>query len=205
MNIAIIEGRLTNDVELKYFQSGNNTAFTRFSVAVNRDYKDKDGNYPTDFLNVEAFGKLAEACANFTGKGLRVVVTGSIQTDKFQDQNGQNKTYWKIRAEKVKFIDFKNSKQQQADPQQGYVVPQGQQYGQAPQQGYVPNANPQVGGYATPQQVGFNNPQQAQGNMQYGQVPQQGYGNPQPAPNGFNPNAGGWVPMEDIDSDSVPF
>lgn len=114
MNQVIISGRLTKDVETKYTQQG--MAVARFTVALDRG-KDKNGqDRGADFPSVVAFGKTAENLEKFSGKGLRVAVTGHLQTGNFE-KDGQKHYTTDVIADRVEFIDWKNSQQgsQQAD------------------------------------------------------------------------------------------
>ena len=104
INNVTLVGRLTRDVELRYLQ-GKGTAVASFTVAVDRDYKDKDGNTPTDFLPIEVMGKPAEFAANYLGKGRLVGVIGSVRVDKYKDKDGNNKSYTKIAARQVQALD----------------------------------------------------------------------------------------------------
>jgi len=85
LNNVSLNGRITRDLELKY--SGAGTAILNFSIAVERDFKDKNGERKTDFINVTAFGKTAETISNFFNKGDGIVVTGRIQTSTYKDNN----------------------------------------------------------------------------------------------------------------------
>lgn len=88
MNKVMLMGRLTRDVEMRE----GNTAVARFSVAVNRRFKNAEGNYDADFINCVAFGKTAEFISKFFGKGSMIAVVGRIQTGSYTNQEG-NKVY----------------------------------------------------------------------------------------------------------------
>lgn len=116
MNNAIIMGRLTKDPELRYLQGANSSAVARFTVAVDkqlsREKKQEmeSRNQPTaDFINVVAWGRLAENVAKFTQKGKRVLVNGRIQTGSYQAQDGSRRYTTEIVANNVEFIDWKDS------------------------------------------------------------------------------------------------
>jgi len=118
MNNISLVGRLTRDPELKYFQSG--TAKLTFSIAVDRDYKTKDGNKITDFIPVEALGKSAETWSNYLGKGRLVGIQGSMYVDRYTDESGNNKTFAKVFAKNVEFLDYgkdKTNNEPQYEPQ----------------------------------------------------------------------------------------
>lgn len=111
LNMVQIIGRLGRDVDLKYSQSG--TAVANISVATNESYTDKDGSKVdrTEWHRVVAYGKTAENCANFLAKGSLVYVEGSLQTRKWQDQQGQDRYTTEIKAQRVQFLDRKGDGQ----------------------------------------------------------------------------------------------
>lgn len=112
MNQVICMGRVTKDIELRNTQSGMATA--KFSIAIDRG-KDKEGNSRgADFPNCVAFGKTAESLAKFTGKGLRVAVIGRIQTGSYEKE-GQKVYTTDIMVDRVKFIDWKEKDEQNAN------------------------------------------------------------------------------------------
>lgn len=91
LNMVQIIARLGRDVDLKYSQSG--TAVANISVATDESYTDRNGTKVdrTEWHRVVAYGKTAENCANFLAKGSLVYVEGSLQTRKWQDQQGQDR------------------------------------------------------------------------------------------------------------------
>lgn len=114
MNNLILIGRLTKDVELRYIP-GSGTAVANFTIAVDRDYKKKDGSTETDFIPVEVMGKPAEFCANYLGKGRLVAINGSMRVDSYQTQEGERRTFTKCAAKNVQALDkAKNDNQGQS-------------------------------------------------------------------------------------------
>ena len=91
MNVAMIIGRLVADPELRYIPSTGKAVAT-FSVAVDRPYSGKDGQKQTDFFNIVVWGKTAENCANFIGKGRLVAIRGMIQNRSYEDIMGPRST-----------------------------------------------------------------------------------------------------------------
>src|SRR5690606_37931830 len=87
MNVFNGIGRLTKDVDMKYTPNG--TAVARFTIAINRPFKNKNGNYEADFINCVAFGKRAGTIAQYARKGHRIGVTGSIMTGSYENNQGQ--------------------------------------------------------------------------------------------------------------------
>lgn len=105
MNSVNLIGRLTENPEMRQTQSG--TAVVNFSIAVQRDYKDQNGEYPTDFIQIQAWRHTAEFVCKYFVKGARVGVTGQIQTSKFKDRDGNNRTSVYVVASAVDFADAK--------------------------------------------------------------------------------------------------
>ena len=91
MNKTILMGRLTKDPEVKYLQNENSTAMARYTLAVDRRYR-KDGKAETDFISCVTFGKNAEFARKYLKKGLKILVSGRIQTGSYVNQEG-NKVY----------------------------------------------------------------------------------------------------------------
>ena len=87
LNCVCLCGRLTRDIELRYTQAGK--AVGSFSLAVNRNFKNKDGEYEADFINCTIWGKSAENLANFVKKGSPINVTGHLNTRNYQNRQGQ--------------------------------------------------------------------------------------------------------------------
>lgn len=106
MNKANILGRLTKDPELRYTQTG--LANATFTLAVNRNFKNADGNYEADFIPVVVWRGLAEMLANNLKKGSRVCVSGRIQTRSYDDNNGNKRYVTEIVAEDATVIDWAN-------------------------------------------------------------------------------------------------
>jgi len=108
VNKAMILGRLGKDPELKYTHDG--VAMTTFNVATNSWYTNKNGEKvtETEWHRIVAFQRLAENCVNFLKKGSLVFVEGSLQTKKWQDQNGNDRSVTSIRANHVTFLSKKS-------------------------------------------------------------------------------------------------
>lgn len=105
LNKVMIIGRLGRDPELRYTQSGSPVA--TLNVATDESYTDRDGNKVerTEWHRVSVFQRAAENCANFLAKGSLVYVEGSLQTRKWQDQQGQDRYTTEIKAQRVQFLD----------------------------------------------------------------------------------------------------
>ena len=105
MNKVELVGRLTAKPELRY--TGSNMAYARFSVAITRAFANAQGERGTDFINVVVWGKQAENVANYLDKGRLVGVEGSIQTGSYTDKDGNKRTSFDVRADRVEFLSSK--------------------------------------------------------------------------------------------------
>lgn len=103
MNQVVIVGRLVRDSELKYLQ-GNGTAALSFSVAVDRDYKKKDGTKETDFINMQIMGTRAEKLAEYLTKGKLIATSGSLRVNNYKDKEGNNRSFTFINVKDLEFI-----------------------------------------------------------------------------------------------------
>lgn len=104
MNKVVLIGRLTKDPELK-FTPGEGKAVCRFSLAVNRNFKNKDNKTEADFIPIVTWGKTAELVANYLSKGRNIGVSGRIQTRSYDDKDGTKRYITEIVAEEVQFLD----------------------------------------------------------------------------------------------------
>ena len=111
MNNVVLVGRLTRDVELKYIQ-GSGTAVANFAIAVDREFTGKDGKKEVDFIDIQVWGKSAENCCNYIGKGSLVAIQGAIRVDSYQDQDGNNRKITRVNANRVQFLDSKKDKKE---------------------------------------------------------------------------------------------
>jgi single-strand DNA-binding protein len=107
MNKVCLIGRLTTKPELRY--TTTNIATTRFSVAINRQFKDTDGERKADFIPVQCWRKQAENVCNYLNKGSLVSIEGRIQTEKYMDKDGNNHYAWVVVADNVTFLESKNA------------------------------------------------------------------------------------------------
>lgn len=103
LNKVILIGRLTRDPELRYTQTGIPVA--NFSIAVDRRFTGQGGERETDFIDIVAWRKLAELCANHLGKGRLVAVDGSLQSRSYETNDGQKRKAWEVVADNVDFLD----------------------------------------------------------------------------------------------------
>ena len=109
MNKVQLVGRLTRDPEIRYSQGENATATARFSVAVNRRFKNAEGNYDADFINCVAFGKSAEFVEKYFKKGMAIGLTGRIQTGSYTNKDGQKVYTTDVVVEETEFVESKGT------------------------------------------------------------------------------------------------
>ena len=106
LNRIILMGRLTRDPELRHTQTG--TAVASFSLAVDRDFKDKQtGERSTDFIDVVAWRQTGEFVSRYFTKGRMAVVEGRLQSRKYTDRDGNSRTAFEVVADNVYFGDSK--------------------------------------------------------------------------------------------------
>ena len=107
MNKVILIGRLTRDPELRTIASGNAT--TSFTVAVNRNFTNQNGEREADFINCVAWRKQAENVAKYCTKGSQVAVEGRIQTRSYDAQDGTKRYVTEVVADNVTFLGSRAS------------------------------------------------------------------------------------------------
>ena len=105
MNSVILIGRLTRKPELRYSNSGNQTAIARFSLAVDRPFS-RDQEKGADFINIVVFGKQAENCEKFLAKGRLVGVQGRLQTGSYTNKDGATVYTTDVVADRVEFLEW---------------------------------------------------------------------------------------------------
>lgn len=112
MNKVILIGRLTADPELSFTPAGK--AYSNFCIAVNRDFKNEDGERSADFINISVWGKLAENVAKYMAKGRQIAVVGRLQIDRVQGEAGKKDVwYTKVIASNIEFLGSGNTKKQE--------------------------------------------------------------------------------------------
>ena len=107
INNVVLTGRLTKDVDLRY--TSNGTAVASFTIAVDRKFKNAQGERETDFINCVMWRKSAENFANFTRKGSLVGIEGSIQTRNYEGNDGKRVYVTEINAENFTLLESRNS------------------------------------------------------------------------------------------------
>jgi len=107
LNRVVLIGRLTKDPELRYTPNG--VAVTNFTLAVERNFKNAQGEKETDFFACVVYKQLAELCANYLAKGKLASVDGRIQIRTYNDKDGQKHWVTEIIGENVQFLSPKDS------------------------------------------------------------------------------------------------
>lgn len=113
-------GRLTRDVETRYTQGDNPLAVARYTLAVNRRFK-RDGEQEADFINCVAFGKAGEFAEKYFRKGLKVVISGRIQTGSYTNKDGIKVYTTDVVIEEQDFAESKNASSNTQEPPAGSV------------------------------------------------------------------------------------
>ncbi|MBI2874231.1 MAG: single-stranded DNA-binding protein [Firmicutes bacterium] len=114
LNKVILIGRLTRDPELRYTPN-NGIPVVNFTLAVDRSFTNQQGGRETDFINIVAWRKLAETCAQYLGKGRLVAVTGSLQVRNYETQDGQKRQAAEVVADVVRFLERPKDQQSSGD------------------------------------------------------------------------------------------
>ena len=107
MNKVFLIGRLTRDPELRY--TGSNTPVATFSIAINRNFTNSQGEREADFINIVVWRKQAENVKNYLQQGSQVAIDGRIQTRNYEDKEGQKRYVTEVVADNVEFLGSKNS------------------------------------------------------------------------------------------------
>jgi single-strand DNA-binding protein len=105
LNRVVLVGRLTKDPELKYTPNG--VAVANFTLAVNRPFKNAQGENEADFINIVVWRKPAENVANYLKKGSLCGVDGRLQTRSYENNQGQRVYVTEVMAESVQFLEPK--------------------------------------------------------------------------------------------------
>ena len=103
INRVVLVGRITRDPETQ--QTNTGIPYVRFTVAVNRPFKDQNGERPAEFINCIAWRAQAEFLQKFVKKGNQLAIEGRIQTNTYQDANGNNRQAFDILVESVSNLE----------------------------------------------------------------------------------------------------
>lgn len=119
MNKITLIGRLTKDPEFKILESGNKVS--RFTLAVNRNYKNKNGEVDADFFDVTAWNSKAELISKYVKKGHLLGMSGRVEINKFEQEDGSKKYYTQIILDELDLLE-KKPKEEIPLPSEPYTV-----------------------------------------------------------------------------------
>lgn len=108
MNKVILIGRVVRDAEIRYSQGTNTTCIARYTLAVDRKFK-QEGQPTADFINCIAFGKLGEFAEKYLHKGIKIAVTGRIQTGSYKNKDGNTVYTTDVVVEEQEFCESRSS------------------------------------------------------------------------------------------------
>lgn len=123
INNVTLTGRITKDLEKK--ETGKGTSVVNFSLAVDRRFKNANGEHDADFISIQAWGLTADLLCKYCGKGSLIGIEGRIQTRNYENNQGQRVYVTEVVAENVTFLDSKKSSNQ--SQQGGYQQSNGYQ------------------------------------------------------------------------------
>lgn len=107
MNKIILIGRMTKDIEIRYTQ--NQKEVGSFDLAVNRNYKNANGEYDTDFFKCIAWGNLAKTIHTYTSKGSQIAIEGRVENRTYQANDGTNRYVTEVVVEGMQLLDSKKN------------------------------------------------------------------------------------------------
>lgn len=128
MNKVLLVGRLTRDPEIRTLTSGS--AVANFSIAVNRNFRNREGNVEADFINIVVYGRQVENIQKYVFKGNMVGIEGRMQTRSYDAQDGSKRYVTEVIADNVEFLSSKNSNS--SEPVNAYVDTTSSVYMDAP-------------------------------------------------------------------------
>lgn len=108
MNTIVIMGRATKDAEIKYSNGENQVAYGNYTLAVDRPYR-KDKDTETDFIMCKVVGRSAEFAEKYITKGIKMVVRGRMQIDRYEDADGNKSSIAYVQVEQQEFAESKKS------------------------------------------------------------------------------------------------
>lgn len=115
MNKVILMGRLARDPEVRYTQGDKPTAVARYTLAVNRTYK-RQGEPDADFINCVAFGHAGEFAEKYFKQGIRIIISGRIQTGSYTNRDGAKVYFTNIIVDSQEFAESKSSGRPEETP-----------------------------------------------------------------------------------------
>lgn len=121
MNKVILMGRLTRDPEVRYSAGENATAVARYTLAVDRRFR-RDGEATADFIQCVAFGRSAEFAEKYLRQGIKIAVTGRIQTGSYTNRDGVKVYTTDVVVEEQEFAESKNASASSGAFEGGYTA-----------------------------------------------------------------------------------
>ena len=152
-NKAFLVGRMTAEADVKFFnsQNGDQVSVANFTIAVNRNFKNQDGEYDADFIRCQARGRQADNIAKWTKKGSKIAVVGSIRTRSYDNQQGQRVYITEVDVSEIEYLDQREHSDQNQQPTNGYEQggqqPGGHQRGNQQQPNFSRQQNYQQGSF----------------------------------------------------------
>ena len=119
INNVVLVGRTTREIELKY--TSNDLAYANFTLAVNRNFKNQNGERETDFINIVIWRQQAENLANWAKKGTLLGITGRIQTRNYENQQGQRVYVTEVVADNFQILEKREAQANTQKPAQQEV------------------------------------------------------------------------------------
>lgn len=116
MNKTILTGRLTAEPDVKYTAGQEPRAIAMYNLAVQRDFKNKDGNYGADFIRCKAFGKRGEFAEKYLHKGMKILVEGRLQSGSYEN-DGQTHYTTDLIVDRHEFCESRKDSQPQGQSQ----------------------------------------------------------------------------------------
>ncbi|MDR1473010.1 MAG: single-stranded DNA-binding protein [Lactobacillales bacterium] len=145
INNVVLVGRLTRDPELRYTNS--NVANVTFTLAVNRNFTNQQGQREADFINVVIWRKSAEVLAQYAKKGTLLGVTGRIQTRNYENQQGQRVYVTEVVADNFQLLESRKTSEQRMS-NQSFDNEQGSQVNSFPSSFEQANKNSSLSGFS---------------------------------------------------------
>lgn len=121
MNRVVLAGRLTADPEVRYTEAAERMCIARYRLAVDRRVARNNGEQTADFINCVAFGKRAEFAEKYLRKGIKIMVSGRIQTGSYKDKEGRTVYTTDVVVEEHEFCESKGAQAEQTAPDNGFV------------------------------------------------------------------------------------
>ena len=132
MNKVILMGRLTRDPEVRYSQGANSLAIARYTLAVDRRFR-REGEATADFIPCVSFGKSAEFAEKYFRQGMKVAITGRIQTGSYTNNEGNRVYTTEVMVEEQEFAESKNSGQNENTSAQNNSKPSASSFTDIPE------------------------------------------------------------------------